>query len=261
MLLATPLATSCDRAPIDWTDPMTLSAAVGDGALVVDEHGRAHLVADAATPVTPADDSRTCVSTVRAARLDDQRIVAVWFAVRADSSVVLRSSVSPDGGRRWLPAVPVDTSDVGSEGCQRGAPSIAASAGFVHVAYGLHGNEGTGVFYAHSMTQGQSYEPAVAMVYGDRLTKAAVAADRGVVAVAFEDPNDPAGQIALALSTEWGHIFGERMRVSTGIGGATDPQVAVRQREVAVAWRQGGGPRDRDASVRATHVVRVGRLP
>jgi hypothetical protein len=144
-------------------------------------------------------------------------------------------------------------------GCTRPAPSIAASGGFLHLAYAMRASEGTGIFYVHSMTRGRAYEPPVAIVYGDHLTRTAVAADAGVICVAYEDPNGTNPQIGLAISRDWGHIFGERLRGSTGLGGAAMPEVAVTGRQVAVSWLQRAA--SADAAVRPTRVVRVGRLP
>jgi hypothetical protein len=122
----------------------------------------------------------------------------------------------------------------------------------------MRAREGIGVFYAHSMTLGESFEPAVPVVYGDRPGAAAVAADEGVVAVVYEDPSGANPQIGLAISEDWGHSFGGRVHGSTGIGPATEPHVAVTGRRIAVAWLQRS--RDADTASRGTRLVRVGRL-
>jgi hypothetical protein len=124
----------------------------------------------------------------------------------------------------------------------------------------MRGREGAGIFYAHSMSRGQNYEQTVTIVYGDHLSRAAVAADSGVVAVAYEDPNGTAQQIGLAISRDWGHIFGDRNRGSTGIGAATDPEVAVANHQIAIAWLQGASGGGGDSNAGATRIVRVGRL-
>ena len=255
------LAWACNSPGIAWTDPMTLSSAVSGGRLIVDGKGRARVVPDTSVSVTPTSDPHLCSGSVQAVRQDDGTLVAVWWSVRSDSSAVLLSAVSPDGGTVWRAPLRVDTADVSVVGCTRPAPSLAASAGFVHVAYSMRGREGAGIFYAHSMTRGQTYEPALTIIYGDHLSRTAVACDRGVIAVAYEDPNGSAQQIGLAISRDWGHIFGDRYRGSTGVGAATAPQVAVAGHQIAVAWMQGGsGTGDGDADARATRVIRVGRL-
>lgn len=252
------LAWACEQPGIIWTDPMTLSSTFTDGRLVVDPKGRARIVPDTSLSIAPSGDPRRCVNSLQAARQDDGTLVAVWWSVRGDSSADLLAAVSPDGGVTWRAPLPVDTADVSVVGCNRPAPSIAASAGFVHIAYSMRGREGVGVFYAHSMSRGQRYEPPVTILYGDHLTRTAIAADRGVVAVAYEDPNGAAARVGLAISRDWGHFFGDRGRGSTGVGAATSPQVAVANRQIAVTWIQG---RVGDTSgAGATRVVRVGRL-
>jgi len=249
----------CAAEDIAWTDPLTLSGASdADTRLVVDSRGRVRLVRDTSVSVIPDQDPRACASSVRAARQDDGSMTAAWWSVRDDSSALLLAAVSPDAGTSWRPPLRVDTADVSSTGCNRPAPAIAASAGFVHIAYAMRGSEGAGVFYAHSMNSGKSYETPVTILYGDRLTRTAIASDRGTVAVSYEDPSGATPQIGLALSRDWGHIFGDRIRGSTGVGSATDPEVAVNGREVAVSWIVSSAGGDSDA--RPTRIVRVGRF-
>ena len=252
------IAVGCGGDGLVWTDPLTLAAGATDARLVVDEHGRAAFVVDTSVGAQPAADGRACPGSVRMSRQQDATIVAAWWTVRDDSSAALVAAVSEDGGGTWGTVVRVDTLDVSTAGCRRPAPSIAASAGFVHIAYSMRGPEGSGVFYAHSMTQGRRFEPPVAIVYGERLTAVAVSADEGIVGVVYEDPNGRAPQIGLAISRDWGHIFAHRIRGSTGIGAAALPQVAVTGRQIAVSWLQRA--RGAEPAARATRIVRVGRL-
>jgi len=252
-------AAACGGDDVAWSDPLTLSARNGDLRLAIDGKGRVRMVVDTSVSVVPTSDARACTNSVRAARQDDGSLTAVWWSVRDDSSALLLAAVSPDAGRTWRSALGVDTADVASVGCDRPAPAISANSGFVHVAYSMRGSEGVGVFYAHSMNEGRSYEPAVTILYGDRLTRAAIASDKGTVAVAYEDPSGSTPQIGLAISADWGHIFRDRVRGSTGVGAATDPEVAVAGRQIAVSWIVGsiGGA----SEAGPTRIVRVARLP
>ena len=236
---------ACGGDDIAWSDPLTLPVTEGDARLLVDGRGRTRMVADTSVSVVPTPDAHLCAGSVRASRQDDGSLTAVWWSVRDDSSALLLAAVSPDGGRTWRAALRVDTADVASVGCNRPPPAISANAG-------------VGVFYAHSMNEGKSYEPAVTILYGDRLTRAAIASEKGNVAVAYEDPSGSTPQIGLALSRDWGHIFRDRVRGSTGVGAATNPQVAVAGRHVAVSWIVGSIGGDSDAT--PTRIVRVGRL-
>src|SRR6185437_7036683 len=119
-------AGACDASGIAWTDPMTLSSTTVDGRLVVDGKGRARVVPDTSLNVTPAGDAHLCTGSVQAVRQDDGTLVAVWWSVRSDSSALLLSAVSPDGGTTWRAPLRVDTADVSVVGCSRPAPSLAA---------------------------------------------------------------------------------------------------------------------------------------
>ena len=262
LLAAVVLLPACSDDDVAWTDPLTLSAAASDGRLTVDQKGRVRLVTDTTTGVVPAVDSSACGASVRQARLDDGTVAATWWSVRADSSAILYAASSPDGGSTWSSRIRVDTADVSTIGCSRPAPAIAASGGFVHIAYSMRAPEGVGVFYAHSMNDGQHYEAPVTIVYGDRLTAAAVASDKASVAVAYEDPSGSRPQIGLAISRDWGHIFRDRTRGSTGVGAAVAPQVAISGREIAVSWLVGvaGAGASGTEATRPTRVVRVGQL-
>ena len=119
------------------------------------------------------------------------------------------------------------------------------------MTYFLHGPNGPGVFFSHSMERGDLFHAPVPIVYGARPSETAVAAADSFVVVAFEDPNSQRKQIALAMSRTWGHIFTrERPEASTGAPSAEHPFIALRQPLVAVAWRT------QDRSV----VARVGAL-
>jgi hypothetical protein len=193
---------------------------------------------DTLSPTQPAD-ARRCPGSLRTARQQDGSFAAAWWSVRADSSAILVASrTTADSAATWEATIAVDTADVSRSGCRRPAPSIATSAGLVHLSYSMKAREGTGVFYAHSMTAGQSYEPALAIIYGDRLSGSDVAADRSIIAVAYEDPSGASPQTGLAISQDWGHLFGNRVRVSTGSSATTSPLVAVRDSTIAVSWAQ-----------------------
>ena len=109
----------------------------------------------------------------------------------------------------------------------------------MHVAYVLVGPEGAGVFYAHQMDPRAAFEFPIAIVYGDRLGAARVAASGNVVAVAYEDPNSGArARVGLAVSRTAGHLFEERMIASGTTSDARDPYVAVRGRAIVEGWSE-----------------------
>jgi hypothetical protein len=227
------------------------------------------------TPVAPAPqsalgdddaprDSARCVRSLRIALAPLRGRVAVWWSQRPNSRVWLLAAwrdTIPGEGRlgNWRGPIVIDSVDQGpgdaraaergAAGCARPAPGIAVDdvLGYVHVAYVLVGPEGPGVFYAHQMDPRSAFEPPVAIMYGDRLGSARVAASGNVVAVAFEDPNSGArSRVGLAISRTAGHLFEERLMASGTSTIARDPHVAVRGRAVVEGWSEvppeGGEP-------------------
>ena len=204
-------------------------------------------------------DSASCAASVRVALAPGRGRVAVWWSRRAQGRVWLLAAwrdTLPSEGRltAWRGPIVVDTLDRGARtidasfdggtGCERAAPSVAIDDrfGYVHVGYALTGPEGAGVFYAHQMDPRAAFEPPVAIVYGESPTVARVAAQGGVVAVAYEDPNSGARRrVALALSTTSGHSFTERVNASSEVVASRDPFVVLRGRAIGVGWTENTG--------------------
>jgi hypothetical protein len=248
MLAATLVALgACAAEPVDWSPERSASApdervvVTADGALLPDTMAR---LAERVTAPEPH-----CPGSLAIAR-SGGHLFATWWAVRVDSSARLLAARSEDGGTTWSTPAAVDTTDTGVNGCRRAPPSIAAdsASGYVHVAYGLRGREGPGVFFSHSMDAGGTFHEAVPIVYGERLGRTSVAADGDHVVVAFEDPNSATPRVGLALSRSMGHIFEQRLLpVSSDNGVALRPLAAVRGGKVAVAWERRVTPDDSPA--------------
>jgi hypothetical protein len=238
--LALVMIAACAEPPVEWSaersaaPPDSNAALTAEGTLVPDSLVR--LAARASVP------RPSCPGSLVLARAG-ARLYAAWWTVRPDSSALLLSARSDDGGTSWSTPAVVDTTDTAVTGCRRAPPSIAAdsASGYVHVAYALRGHEGPGLFFSHSMDAGAMFHEPVPIVYGERLGRTSVAADGDHVAVAFEDPNSATPRVGLALSRTMGHIFEERLLpLSTDNGAASHPLVAIRGRRIAVAWERLG---------------------
>jgi hypothetical protein len=243
--LALVAVAACDAAPLRW-EPAT---PIADESLMARE---APGLPVAAMP----QDVRgvRCDSSLRLARIAGTHVVAVWWAVRPDSTALLlaargtRTLVSRDqyaaptgATATWEPALAVDTLDRGAHGCARPSPAIAFEprTGYVHVSYPLDAPEGTGIFFAHSMDAGRMYHSPVSIIYGPRLAGTAIAARGDTVAIAYEDPNAAEAQVALALSVTAGHIFEEKsIALTAGAFPAMSPTVAMDADGVVVEWRE-----------------------
>lgn len=203
--------------------------------------------------VTPRDDAR-CVRSLRTSTASGRGTVAVWWSRRDGGRVALLSAwrdSTVNGLGPWQGPIPVDTLDQGpvdaragernAAGCARPEPQVVIDgpSGFVHVTYALTGPEGAGIFYAHQMMRHVPFEPPQAVVYGERLGASRVASDGDLVAVAYEDPNGgPRAGIGLAVSRSAGHVFDDRLVVTSSTLGGSEPYVAVKGRAIVVGWSE-----------------------
>lgn len=253
-------ASACVPDPVQWD--------AGDRRINAIAAPHTHLVFEGRVPVFIAawippmppyggTGGPACPGTVVASRAAADTSYAAWWAPNADSSVRLVVARSDDGGYNWHPPVVADSTDIAHAGCQRAAPYLSADStnGYVHVVYFLQAKEGPGLFFTHSMGQGEMFHAPVPVVYGDRVSASAVSASGDTLAVAYTDPNASMPQVWLAISRTTGHIFEHRVAVSPSEVVASEPLVAVRGRRVAVSWFEtprGGG--------RGVTVVRTGTL-
>ena len=243
----------CGPEPVAWSDPKPIAPADGPSRLVVDSAGAARFVPDTLRPATTPPAAGLCTTTLRTSQ-GRSVLFASWWGVRADSSAVLYLARSSDGGRAWLPAMTVDTTDVSTNGCERPAPALTTVGDDVYVAYSMIAPEGKGVFFAHSM--GGMLHTPVPVIYGERLVETGIAADEHRVAVAYEEPNGSRPRVDVAISVTQGHLFDWHTTASRGVDVASSPAVAMSGPELAVSWlnAQPGG------SSAPNRVVRVGRL-
>jgi len=253
-LLLAALGACSSQSPVQWSDLSVDDGATADSGVAVEFHADPRTAIRTALPSTP---SGICASSLRSAPASSSGLYAAWWRPRADSSVALEAGYSSDGGRSWR-IVSVDTVDRTRTGCDRPAPAIAAERDNVHIAYSLHGPEGSGVFFAHSMDRAALFHAPVSIVYGDRLTEAGIAAKGDRVLIAYVDPNTTPPQIGLAISKTEGHNFLPRIAASVGAGMKSNPGVSLSDKgdALVVAWLQYGGT----DSTRRSLVTRLGRL-
>jgi hypothetical protein len=240
---------ACEKPPVEWTDPVSIAQPAAPSRLDL-SGATPEFVVDSAAEVLPASNAR-CAGAVGHSGL--KKSAVAWWQVRPDSSAVLYVSASDDAGRTWGTPTAVDTSDVSSTGCRRPPPSLVTVGDDVYVAYSMAASEGTGVFFAHTMS-GMVHSP-VPVIYGERLVATAIAADARHVVVAYEEPNGTRQQIDLAVSASQGHLFETHTTASRSVDNATSPVVALHDSTLAVSWLTRAV-----ADSAASRVVRVGRM-
>lgn len=230
----------CVPELVEWEEVTPVRERVAAGVqLRLAENGTPQFLDGPALSVAPEG---ACDGSVVFAHGGGEEWYAAWWAPRQGGSVVLTTSRSGDGGHTWAAPVAADARDRGARGCTRPAPGIAADSvgGYVHIAYYLEPPGESGVWYTHSMEHGSMWHEPVAVMFGTDPSRASVAANADTVIVAYEHPNAAEGRIGVAVSRTAGHIIEGRTVASVGSGYASDPRVAVRGSEVAVAWTMRG---------------------
>ncbi len=237
VLLAVPAA-GCVRDIVQWDREERAPGMIAPAARLTLMPGNRPALMAPWVPLAPPVGALICSNSLSATTARGDTAFAVWWRPRPDSSAALVVARSTDGGQSWAPPVTADSTDRGRSGCKRPAPFVAADSlnGFVHIVYFMMAVNGPGVFFVRSMEGGELFQPPVAIVYGERVSGAAVASRGDTVAVAYENPNTDSPQIWLALSKTAGHIFEHRQAVSPSTSVASLPAVAVRNGRVAVAW-------------------------
>lgn len=246
---------ACDRDPVAWDDAVPLPTTLTSSEDIAFEgHGSDRLVPRVPPTFSPPVFTAQCAASVRVARDTIGDWYATWWSVREDSTADIVVSRSDDGVV-WAPPVRVDSVDAGPVGCRRPPPAISVNGGYVYVAYAMAAREGPGIFASHSMDRGMTFHSPVAVVYGERIGRVAIAARGDLVAIAYQDPNSDPPRIGLALSRTRGHTFEDRELVSPPTGAASAPGVALGDGVVAVTWARGTGA---DAS--APRMLRIGTI-
>ncbi len=244
---------SWDDPPVEWQAPVPIVARVDTAAryaarwtpgatpeLVVtsDETLPGGLIGPVADVVPACPGSWVVGAPVRGTRW------SAWWQIRPDSSALLVAEQRDSLGVS-LRRVAVDSVDVALLGCARPAPSIAVDSvnGYVHIAYYMVGPEGPGLFYSHLMNPLlPQFETPMAIVYGEKPVRVAIASRADTVALAYEDPNSALGRIAMSMSITSGHLFEQTARlipVSTSSQQASAPQIVRLQGgQLWVGWRE-----------------------
>jgi hypothetical protein len=222
-------ASACVGEPVDWGDVSYRHSQLGDPPAI-------SATMEVALPTVDGTVA-ACRRSVTAAA-SGLNVFRAWWALRADSNAVLSLQRSSDGGRTWQSPVQVDARDHGARGCNRPGPGISqdSASGYVYLVYFLEAEDGPGVFFAHSMNDGQMFHSPVPVVYGKTPSHASVSGHGDSVAVVFEDPNATTPTLGFVLSHTTGHIFDQRGQVTPEEVRAVEPWVTLSGKRVGVWW-------------------------
>jgi hypothetical protein len=254
-------ATACAPSPVIWEEPQGVAADVvsPEARLILTSTGDVDF--SPVREIPPIEPANACPGSVRAAWYGTRESYAAWWEPRPDRSVILqvaRHTGAPDA--EWMEPVAADARDVGTLGCNRPPPSIVADSlgGYIHLAYFIDADIGSGVWFTHSMERGALFHQPMPVMYGERPSRADIDVVADTVVVAYEDPNSVRPSVGLGISRTAGHTFQHRVPVSPSGVSATDPRVVLDGRRVIVTWTQHQAGSELRGSSRT--VRRVGEL-
>ncbi len=88
------------------------------------------------------------------------------------------------------------------------------------------------------MDSGSTFHSPVPIVFGRNPSRVSVASRGNKVIVAFEDPNAAEPIVGVSLSRTMGHLFEERMSVSSGNGRAEQPVIRLSHDSIHLWWSE-----------------------
>jgi hypothetical protein len=180
---------------------------------------------------------RTAIATAR-----DGTLYLAWRTVLPGNVRDVVVARSTDNGATWATPVRVHADNWVFDGCPHAGPSMQVdSSGTVHIAWWTGKQGAAGTFYARSTDKAQSFEAPVALGVGEFSAPAhiqlALGPDRTVVAV-WDDGTVKTPKVVMRVSHDDGATFGEPSLVSTEGRAATFPVLALRDKELTIAWSE-----------------------
>ena len=180
---------------------------------------------------------RTAIATAR-----DGTVYLAWrtvFPGNVRDVVVARST---DHGATWAAPVRVHADNWVFDGCPHAGPSMQVdSSGTVHIAWWTGKTGSAGTYYARSTDKGATFQEPVALGVGEFSAPAHVQlalADEGTVVAVWDDGTVRMPKVVMRVSRDDGATFSESTLVSAEGRAATFPVLALRDKEVTIAWSE-----------------------
>jgi len=260
------LAKSADDGKT-WTTPVTIASdsafgtrnfhalhTGGDGALYVawleSTQGKSKTFLTRSTDegttwTTPvlADTNQSCPCCRTAiATATDGTLYLAWrtvFPGNVRDVVVARST---DRGATWATPVRVHADNWVFDGCPHAGPSMQVdAAGNVHIAWWTGKQGAAGAFYARSTDKGATFGAPVALGAAEFSAPAHVQlalGDSGAVVAVWDDGTVKTPKVVMRVSHDTGQSFAPATLVSGEGKAATFPVLALRGRDLTVAWSE-----------------------
>ena len=180
---------------------------------------------------------RTAIATAR-----DGTLYLAWRTVLPGNVRDVVVARSTDHGATWATPVRVHEDNWVFDGCPHAGPSMQVdSSGMVHIAWWTGKQGAAGTWYARSTDKAASFEAPVALGVGEFSAPAhvqlALGPDRTVVAV-WDDGTVKTPKVVMRVSHDNGRSFSEPTLVSSEGRAATFPVLALRDKDVTIAWSE-----------------------
>lgn len=213
---------ACRPEPVSWSEPV-----MDGGPPAPNEYSAALVSNPSACPASFRVASSGAIS------------YATFWRVNSDSSATLMVARAHSRGG-WEKAIVADSTDRSRRGCGRPAPAISVDSakGYLHLAYFLEPDAGPGIFFAHSMDSAATFHAPVPIVFGRNPSRVSIASRGERVAIAYEDPNAEEPIIGVALSRTMGHLFEQRIEVTSSNGRARQPVIRLSGDSIRLWWSE-----------------------
>jgi hypothetical protein len=194
------------------------------------------------TPVM-ADSAQSCPCCRTAiATAPDGSLYLAWRTVmprNVRDGVVAKST---DHGATWAPPVRVHADEWVFDGCPHAGPSMQVdSAGRVHIAWWTGKQGAAGTYYAQSSDGGKSFRKPVALGVSEFSAPAHVQlalGPGGTIVTVWDDGTVKTPKVVMRVSADGGRSFSPATGVSAAGVAATFPVLAVRDKEITIAWSE-----------------------
>ena len=189
----------------------------------------------AANPSCPC--CRTAIATA-----NDGTLYLAWRTVLAGNVRDVVVARSTDHGATWSAPVRVHADNWVFDGCPHAGPSVQVdAAGNVHIAWWTGKQGSAGAYYARSTDNGATFGPPVALGAAEFSAPAHVQlalGDSGTVVAVWDDGTVKTPKVVMRVSRDNGESFGPAMLVSGEGQAATFPVLALRGRDLTIAWSE-----------------------
>ena len=180
---------------------------------------------------------RTAIATAR-----DGTLYLAWRTVLPGNVRDVVVARSTDHGVTWAAPVPVHADNWVFDGCPHAGPSMHVdSSGTVHIAWWTGKQGAAGTFYARSTDRATTFEPPVPLGVGEFSAPAHVQlalGPAGTVVAVWDDGTVKTPKVMMRVSRNNGISFSPAMLVSAEGRAATFPVLALREKDLTIAWSE-----------------------